>query len=744
VFVAGLFAVVVLHLLTEGDVLSGAAAPGVALAVALAATALYARAAVLRTLVSVLTPAPFLFAALFLFTSPASELVFATTPEVHAAEVRARTPVVLVVLDEASTVSLMDGRQRIDARRFPHFAALARDATWFRNATTEYWLTEGAVPSVMTGQTPKPTRLPIFAHYPQNIFTLLGKGYRMRAVESLTTLCPRSLCREKRAARARAVEGTASSLLSDAGIVYLHLVVPEPYDDRVPAIDDSWGNFGRRGEAEEPTRRRGARALQPCARNVCELTRLIDRDRRPTLYFLHTLLPHVPYVYLPSGRRYAVDAPVLHGLRNGRWHDRAGALHSYQRYLLQLAYTDRALGLVMSRLRAAGVYGRALVIVTADHGVSFRMGEPRRLATKRNLDDIAFVPMFVKLPGQTRGRVVDSAARTIDVVPTIAKVLGIRPAWHLDGRPLVGRARTGDETVFVITGRNSRVSAPLSELVRRRTRALGAQIRTFGTGSLENVYRLGPERRLVGRRTADLPVRPSAGRVELEGGSLLSAVDPASDLLPTYLEGRVRGLSPRPGVLAFAVNGRVVATTATLSGGRDAGFAALVPESAVHAGRNALEVFAVRGSGRTVRLRALRGGTRGAVLVRRGGAEVLDSTGFGLVNVRPQALRGELSVSRTGTGWAFSGWAADLRARRAATTFFVLAGGREVFRTRASLVRPHRILGEQAVRKAYGFRFELPASLLPAAGGDAVRFLAVRGRVASEPRYAGAYPWPTD
>jgi hypothetical protein len=67
-----------------------------------------------------------------------------------------------------------------------------------------------------------------------------------------------------------------------------------------------------------------------------------------------------------------------------------------------------------------------------------------------------------------------------------------------------------------------------------------------------------------------------------------------------------------------------------------------------------------------------------------------------------------------------------------------------VFRTRADLVRPQRILGEQAPRKEYGFRFELPASLLPAAGADDVRLFAVRERVASEPRYGAAYPWPTD
>ncbi len=742
-FVAALLVLVVLHALTQSELLVGTAAVVAAIAVAAAATALYARASVVRSLLSVLTPAPLVFAALFLFASQATDLIFAETPEVQAAHFEARTSVVLIVFDEFSTVSLMDGRQRIDAKRFPNFAALARDATWFRSATTEYHSTEGAVPSLLTGRTPTPTRLPVYAQYPRNIFTLLGKGYRMRVVESLTTLCPRSLCRDTRAAQARAVEGTTGSLVSDVGIVYLHLVLPEPYVDRVPAIDDSWGDFGHQGETEERSARRGAQAAVPCGRNVCEFTKLIDSSRRPTLYLLHTLLPHVPYVYLPSGRRYAVEAPVLRGMSNGRWADRRGALASYQRYLLQVGYTDRALGLILRRLRATGTYHRSLVIATADHGVSFRIGEPRRLSTSRNLEDIAFVPLFVKLPGQRQARIVDSDARTVDVVPTIARVLGITPPWKLDGRPLVGGGGGGSNNVFVIVEQGVRVSAPLDELRARRARALREQLANFGSGPFSRVYRLGPAPALVGRRTADLPRSPSPGSVELDGAALLNAVDAASDLTPTYVTGRVNGLGSGTHDLAVAVNGRIAATTSSFQAGGER-FAALVPEEALHAGRNAVEIFALQRTANGIRLQALAGSAGGAVLREREGNVTLETPGQAPVAVKPGALRGSLDVVRKAANWVFTGWAADLAAKRQVTSFLVLADGREVFRSGANSVRPHRTLGEKVPRKEYGFQFELPASVLPeAAETHSVRFFAIRGRVASEPRYEAPYPWGT-
>ncbi len=79
------------------------------------------------------------------------------------------------------------------------------------------------------------------------------------------------------------------------------------------------------------------------------------------------------------------------------------------------------------------------MVVTADHGVSFRAGQPRRLATHENFPDIASVPMFVKAPGQAEGRVDDSPVRTIDVLPTIADLLELRSGWDFDGRSARGR-----------------------------------------------------------------------------------------------------------------------------------------------------------------------------------------------------------------------------------------------------------------------------------------------------------------
>ena len=327
-------------------------------------------------------------------------------------------------------------------------------------------------------------------------------------------------------------------------------------------------------------------AIEPCARGVCEFAKLISADRRPTLYFLHSLFPHVPYVFLPSSRRYAIDARVIRGMNNGLWLSEWPAKQAHQRYLLQLVHTDRALGHVLDRLRAKGVYERALVIVTADHGVSFKTRDQRRLPTATNLDDIGLVPLFVKLPQQRRGRTDDSFVQTTSILPTIARVLGIPLRWRVQAQPLVGRRLPRDGEVTVYKQNNVPVRAPLASVRALRARTLARQVTDFGSGNVASLYRIGPRRDLVGRPVSALAVRPASGaRIELDGASLYDAVDPSSGFLPSFVEGRATGL-PEGQPLAVAVNGTIAATTQTFEFHDEQRFAAFVPEQTLRRGKN--------------------------------------------------------------------------------------------------------------------------------------------------------------
>src|SRR3954470_14974282 len=104
------------------------------------------------------------------------------------------TPVVLIAFDAFRVTLLEDADGNIDASRFPYLAALARDATWYRHATTAHENTIYSVPAILDGRAPRPGTRPTLASHPQNLFTLLGGDHRMNVHEEATQMCPTSLC----------------------------------------------------------------------------------------------------------------------------------------------------------------------------------------------------------------------------------------------------------------------------------------------------------------------------------------------------------------------------------------------------------------------------------------------------------------------------------------------------------------------------------------------------------------------
>ncbi|MYI74390.1 MAG: hypothetical protein F4057_03465, partial [Acidobacteria bacterium] len=141
--IAGLAATVALAALKPFSGADGGYLVALAALAGAGAAVVYRGFAPARLFATFLAPATLVVPALFLFTpgvgrllSPAGEVAaldgvtFAATP-----------PVVVVVFDQFQLAALLDRDGNIDRAAFPNFAALADDATWFRNATAAAGLT---------------------------------------------------------------------------------------------------------------------------------------------------------------------------------------------------------------------------------------------------------------------------------------------------------------------------------------------------------------------------------------------------------------------------------------------------------------------------------------------------------------------------------------------------------------------------------------------------------------------------
>ena len=548
-------------------VLSGAVLLGVAVAVA------YTRFRLVRTYLLALTPAPLVFLTLFLADAAPGRVVLPTVPAVAKP-----APVVMLVFDEFPIASLMDGRRQIDAERFPNFAALARDSSWYRRTTTVSDITTSAVPAILTGTVAPPATPPTASGQPRNLFALLRRTHRLRATEIFTSMCPAGPCG---GAGLSALPGRTLALVGDGIEVAAHAAVP-------PDLEHRLGELGEGVEFDDPT---------------TSFQRLIGdlrRTDRPELHYLHVLLPHYPWTRLPSGRFYERAAPLVlpRGFQAGavqRWDpDRLLVRQQWHRHLLQVAYLDRLVGRLVRRLRATGMYDRTLVVALADHGVSFAPGEQMRDVTPRNAHEIAFVPLFIKAPGQRRGAVIDEPVRTTDVLPTIMEILGGRVPWRIEGRPLSGRHRSPRPSVTVTSSRLPPVTMPPTALDRRFRDALRRRIRMFGTGSAVVDRAHHPD--WIGRRVGGRGVRlggPAAVRIERRGQ--LQRVSRASGFVPVLLRGEVQGPVPPGRELVLALNRRVAAVVPVNPWWMGPPtFSAIVPEHLLQDGANSIKAFWTR------------------------------------------------------------------------------------------------------------------------------------------------------
>ena len=272
-------------------------APGAVVGGALAAY-LYARARFAPVLLTVLSPALVVLPLLFLFGSPVRDLLTPPAAPTEASDV----PVVVVVFDGLPLSSLLDDAERIDRDWFPHFAALADEAHFFRNATTVAETTTYALPAIVTGLYPAWSRPATVSEYPQNLFTLLAETHAINVFEPYTRLCPAEFCHGSRVRILRSER--LARVFSDLPFLYLQVVLPDDWARRVTAINATSREIESPDVDSEAWRQQLKTHRSDLNWMFSEfLARVIHSDRS-ALHFLHVSLLEGPPRYLPSGRRY--------------------------------------------------------------------------------------------------------------------------------------------------------------------------------------------------------------------------------------------------------------------------------------------------------------------------------------------------------------------------------------------------------------------------------------------------------
>ncbi|BEP14611.1 hypothetical protein acdb102_29220 [Acidothermaceae bacterium B102] len=648
VFVAALAGIILIEVgKGKSAVPQGYALGVVAGVLAIGLTILLVRSATLRLYLRYASPAPIVFALLFVATSPSGAIVrdavggapkttlatdassststIANQGSTSATSTAVHPPVVLMFFDEFPLRSLLKPDGSVNAALFPNFSWLSKNTTWFRNATGVSGFTPYAVPAMLRGKFPAKALPPTYDSYPDNLLAELSKTYNVSAAETITALCPGSICKTSAAAKAPQATGLGPTL-KDSGSALGKIVSPfKDKSDPTTEFADSGSTAFTSADATTTSTGSGTStttadtASAKCTTTTCLFTALgADQPSRiksfvntlvptaatakPSFNFLHVLLPHGPWHYTDTGRPYPYPAVGPGHADAGGWLNQPWPVQvNLAREMLQLSYADKLLGDVLTKLRSENILSKTLLIVTADHGEGFVPGEQARTLDAATAADLGWIPMFMKLPSQTKG-VLDQRNWThVDLVPTIADAINVTLPGTLDGQSALKPPRT--TTVkhwYNSPGKQLDIPDPVGtyqKVIKGYGGVLG------NAKSPADLFKLGPRPDLLGKSVSSLTLSGNSSlTVSLNGAVKTAAARVTStSVVPTLIWGHLNGKVG--GTVAVAINGVIGAVVPTYAdNGAPLSIEAIVPTSLWHNGANDITLYTVGGAGATTQL----------------------------------------------------------------------------------------------------------------------------------------------
>lgn len=421
--------------------------------------------------------------------------------------------VLMLVMDEFPLYALLGPDGAINAERWPGFAALAGQSTWYRDALSVSNFTHQAVPAVLASSRPVRDGGPFLYSYPHNIFTLYADEMKVAGTEPVTTLCPKKVCGGESEFGTGVSTTRLRRFMKDVSIVYGQRVLPPTLRAKLPRVDQGWGGFAAvRDKFKEQLHDQVFSQRDA----IVDGAQALAASAEPMVNVVHALLPHAPWRLTPDGR----VAPLSPEIGTQNPEDEDGTRDTYQAFLHQLAATDAALSRAVGIIKAAGKWDSTMFVLTADHGISFLPTLPQRNTDFTDLEqseDIYRIPMFMKFPGQTVGKVDDCPVTNLDILPTVNDVLGTTSSWSFDGMSVrEGCPSRGGRQVVAATGEKHTVTTGFAAA---RERADYYSMLVPNTGPVSRIAAVGQSAGLVG-----LPV-PAAAQSTLVGSWTLRQRD---------------------------------------------------------------------------------------------------------------------------------------------------------------------------------------------------------------------------
>ncbi|MBM7563263.1 sulfatase-like hydrolase/transferase [Paenibacillus sacheonensis] len=144
------------------------------------------------------------------------------------------------------------------------------------------------------------------------------------------------------------------------------------------------------------------------------------KSKQPFYGQLITVSSHFPFE-VPKDRMKMTLPDNLQGTQLGN-------------YLLAVNYTDYAIGTLIDRLKSAGLWDDTVLVLYGDHfGLQPNDNDPAQVSQALGIPydpkvSRFNIPLIIHLPGERQGKVVDRTGGQLDIMPTVANLLGVKLA----------------------------------------------------------------------------------------------------------------------------------------------------------------------------------------------------------------------------------------------------------------------------------------------------------------------------
>ena len=138
---------------------------------------------------------------------------------------------------------------------------------------------------------------------------------------------------------------------------------------------------------------------------------------------------------------YGDDGP---GGSNGKGLSEKEQNHVRALYDSNISYQDELLGKLVEKLQSWGIYDKTMIILTADHGDELWEEADRVGHGGSQRETLLHVPLIIHYPPMFPASRVKAGVETLDIVPTLADVLGVPTDAEWQGASLLSLANGAD------------------------------------------------------------------------------------------------------------------------------------------------------------------------------------------------------------------------------------------------------------------------------------------------------------